>query len=928
MLSLLLGAPLLSLLWVSWQRSERWLLPTSLLGPGLGLSLTLWYIWQYIDGLTMPRLAIDWLTIIPWQLQFQLDGLVLLFLLLIYGIGCLVLFYARFYLSKPAELRKLQQLLLGFMLAMVGLVTSAHLIQMWFFWELTSLCSFLLVGFKSNYQAARRGARFALIITGSGGLALLAGLLLLGQLAGSYELTEVLAKAGEIQNSPGYLAALLLILVGAFSKSAQFPFHLWLPNAMAAPTPVSAYLHSATLVKAGIFVMLRLYPVLAGTDWWFSIVSLTGLTTLLVGAYFALFQHDIKGLLAYSTISHLGLITLLLGLDSPLACVAAIFHLINHAVFKASLFMAAGIIDHETGSRDMRKINGLWRYMPVTAALAMVSASAMAGVPLLNGFLSKEMFFTETLHQGVFGSFSWLLPAVATLAGVLSVAYSSRFVHDIFFNGEPVGLERTPHEPPRFMRVPMELLVALCIGIGLLPQWFVGDVLSLAAQAALQGPLPDYSLALWHGFNFPLLMSVLAFIGGLVLYSLRRQLFLFHAGFEPKAVLGLFEMAVAWGITQITKLRPWLQYQTLGSMLAVLWLWVLLWVVGPLATWQQPSILPEPLAFEPLMAMIMLCMMLCCGLVIYWHRQRLLALLMLSVIGLGVCFLFVRYSAPDLAITQLAVEIATAVLFLLGLYFLPERSTSLTSPPQFTRHLLIATAVGVVVGMLAYAMLTLEQGSVAGFFLSHAKTDGGGTNVVNVILVDFRGFDTFGEITVLAITALAIASLLRGMPRLKITKDGMGHPYTLAPQSLLLRVMSGWVLPIALVLSAYLFFRGHNLPGGGFVAGLVTAIAIVLHYIAQGAEQVPVTWQRRYQWLLLLGLALATVTGVASWWFERPFLTSWFDYLTLPLIGTFELASAIAFDLGVYLTVVGSTLLMLMSLGLITTRRHPREGGL
>jgi len=334
---------------------------------------------------------------------------------------------------------------------MLGVVLSENLLLMLMFWELTSLSSFLLIGYWSHRSDARQGARMALTITGGGGLALLAGILLIGHIVGSYELTTVLASGDLIRAHGLYPLTLILVLLGVFTKSAQFPFHFWLPQAMAAPTPVSAFLHSATMVKAGVFLLARLYPALADSEWWFYLVSLTGLTTLLLGAVMALFQHDLKGLLAYSTISHLGLITLLFGLDSRLGAVAAIFHVINHATFKASLFMAAGIIDHETGTRDMRRINGMWKYMPHTAVLAMVASLAMAGVPLLNGFLSKEMFFAETLEQHLLGSFYWTIPVIATLAGAFSVAYSLRFVHDVFFNGEPVDLPKyPPHEPARY----------------------------------------------------------------------------------------------------------------------------------------------------------------------------------------------------------------------------------------------------------------------------------------------------------------------------------------------------------------------------------------------------------------------------------------------------------------------------------------------
>ena len=399
-----------------------------------------------------------------FDFDFRLDGLSLLFVFLILGIGLLVILYACYYLSAKDSMARFYGFLMLFMTAMLGVVLSNNLLQLWLFWELTSISSFLLISFWWHRADARLGARMALTITGFGGLALLAGILLIGQVLGSFELDVLLSQADVLQQHSLYPVILILVLLGAFTKSAQFPFHFWLPNAMSAPTPVSAYLHSATMVKAGIFLLVRLYPLLSGSDLWFLLVTVTGMTTLLVGAYLALFRHDLKGLLAYSTISHLGLITLLLGLDTDLATVAAIFHIINHAIFKASLFMAAGIIDHESGSRDMRKLNGLWQFMPVTATLAMVASASMAGVPLLNGFLSKEMFFAETLHQDVLGALSWLIPVLATVAATLSVAYSARFIHDVFFNGQPRGLPRTPHEPPRYMRVPVEVLVALCIG--------------------------------------------------------------------------------------------------------------------------------------------------------------------------------------------------------------------------------------------------------------------------------------------------------------------------------------------------------------------------------------------------------------------------------------------------------------------------------
>ena len=458
---------------------------------------------------------------VPWfanvNFGFRMDGLAWAFALIICGIGALVVLYARYYLSAEDPPARFFAFLLAFMGAMLGVVLADNLILLVVFWELTSVSSFLLIGFWTHRSDARQGARMALTVTGLGGLCLLAGVMVLGHIVGSYSLDVVLGAGELVRADSLYPVALALILLGAFTKSAQFPFHFWLPHAMAAPTPVSAYLHSATMVKAGVFLLARLYPTLGGSELWFYVVSGTGLVTMTFAAAVAIFQQDLKGLLAYSTISHLGLITFLFGLDSQLAVVAGLFHILNHAVFKASLFMAAGIIDHETGSRDMRQLNGLWQFMPITGTLAMVASAAMAGVPLLNGFLSKEMFFAETVDLDAHRLIESLVPIVATIAAALAVAYSMRFIHDVFFNGQPVGLKRTPHEPPRWLRVPVEILVVLCVAVGVVPNWTIGPVLAVMVNGTL-GMQPSYSLALWHGFNTPLLMSTVALAAGVAFY--------------------------------------------------------------------------------------------------------------------------------------------------------------------------------------------------------------------------------------------------------------------------------------------------------------------------------------------------------------------------------------------------------------------------
>ena len=892
--------------------------------PAAALAIVISYAPSVLDGETFVE-RFEWIPAAGLELAFRLDGFALLFTLLILGIGLLVILYARYYLSEQDNMPRFYAMLILFMTAMLGIVLSENLIQLWLFWELTSISSFLLISFWNHKSEARKGARMALTITGMGGLALFAGILLIGQVVGSYNLTEVLAQGDLIRGSELYPYILVLVLLGAFTKSAQFPFHFWLPHAMAAPTPVSAYLHSATMVKAGIFLMARLYPALAGTDMWFLIVTLTGLATLLVGAYMALFKHDLKGLLAYSTISHLGLITLLLGLNSKLAAVAATFHIINHATFKASLFMAAGIIDHETGSRDMRKLNGLWRYMPHTAMLAMVAALAMAGVPLLNGFLSKEMFFAETLHQGSLGALSWILPVLATVAGIFSVAYSLRFIHDVFFNGEPINLPKTPHEPPRYMKIPVEILVGLCFVVGIAPGWVIAEILNSAATSLLQSDTPYYSLAIWHGFNFPLLMSFIALLGGIVVYATRKQLFEFQGQFPERDAKAIFDQSIKRLVDAATRIYSTLENGSLQRYTMLFILSVALFTTIPMVNLinyegELPLI---PIDGISIVATIILVVSALVTLI--WHRKRMIALIAVSVVGLIVSLIFARFSAPDLALTQLSVEVVTVILLMLALFFLPQVTSKAASPSSVVRDLGLATLIGGVMATISYAMMTHPQTSIADFFITNSKTGGGGTNVVNVILVDFRGFDTFGEITVLGIAGLGIYKLIAGMKLFMPSADLNGIPWSNDHHPMMLATVSRALLPLALLVSAYIFLRGHNLPGGGFIAGLVTAVALILQYIANGVDFMRERSKLNYQWLISVGLIIAGATGMGSWLFGYPFLSSWFDYFYLPGIGKFELASAMLFDLGVYLTVIGSTLLILGNLGALTTHARPEE---
>ena len=906
------------------------------------------------DGAVL-RQEISWLPSLGLNLVLRLDGFSWLFCMLVFGIGALVVLYARYYMSPQDPVPRFFSFFLAFMGAMAGVVLSGNLIQLAFFWELTSLFSFLLIGYWHHREDARRGARMALTVTGSGGLALLAGLLVLGHIVGSYDLDHVLASAELVRQHPLYLTALILILLGAFTKSAQFPFHFWLPHAMAAPTPVSSYLHSATMVKAGVFLLARLWPVLGDTEPWFWLVGGTGLATLLIGGYAAMFQNDLKGLLAYSTISHLGLITLLLGLNSPLAAVAAVFHIMNHATFKASLFMAAGIVDHESGTRDIRRLSGLRRLMPITATLATVASAAMAGVPLLNGFLSKEMFFAETVFLDASPLVATLLPIAATLAGMFSVAYSLRFVADVFWGAPATDLPRTPHEPPHWMRVPVELLVLACLVVGILPAWSVGQYLNAAALPVVGGALPQFSLAVWHGVNTPLVMSVIALAGGVLMHlGLRwlRARDLVDAPPLMRLINGrqLFE-ALLTRLTQAAR-----RGRQLLSTRRLQWqmLWLLVVAMGAAA---MPLYLRGlqlgargTLALTPAFALLWLVGMVCAVAAAWMAKyHRMAALALMGGAGLCVVLTFVWLSAPDLALTQLAVELVTTILMLLGLRWLPRRdrllpaseASSTLARTRRLRDLLIAIAAGTGMAWLALAMMSRDfPESTSTFFLERALTEGGGTNVVNVMLVDFRGFDTFGEIVVLGVVALTVYALLRRFRPAGETMDlpeqqralpadlqtdllNPRHASDTAVGYLMVpAVRVRLLLPFTALLAFHLFLRGHNLPGGGFVAGLVFSLGLVLQYIVSGTTWVEAHWAVVPRLWIANGMLLALATGLGALALGYPFLTSHMAHLTLPLVGDIHISSAMFFDLGVFALVVGSTLLILTAIAHQSVRSH------
>ncbi len=933
------GSLLAALLPTNARNAEAWLAGIIT----VGILVVAAILWPKVAEPAVVRAQFEWLPEFGLNFVLRLDGLAWTFVVLIAGIGLLVVLYARYYMSPDDPVSRFFSFLLAFMGAMLGVVLSGNLIQIVLFWELTSLFSFLLIAYWHHSQSARDGARIALTVTAAGGLSLLAGMLLLGHIVGSYDLDVVLDSGPRIVAHPLYLTTLILVALGALTKSAQFPFHFWLPRAMAAPTPVSAYLHSATMVKAGVFLLARLWPAMAGHEYWFWVLAPIGVATLVIGAFLALFQQDLKGLLAYSTISHLGLITLLLGLGSPLAAVAAIFHIINHATFKASLFMAAGIIDHEAGTRDVRRLGGLYRAMPITATLAMVAAAAMAGVPLLNGFISKEMFFTETIEDHVDTALDHALPYIATVAGMFSVGYSLRLIHQVFFGPPATDLPRKPHDPVFWMLLPVGLLVLICLLVGIAPTQTVGGVLAVAVESVLRGQTPSYSLAVWHGFTPALLMSFVALAGGIVIYlSMLRYL---SGNIEGAPVLRelkgkrLFERAIVflswrWAkrleqIVSTARLQP--QMRLLIGVTIMLAVW---------AFYTRPiSLVPGSLQEADLEFMLVWVVGAACALGAAYQAKyhRLAAVILTGGTGLATCLTFAWFSAPDLALTQLLVEIVTTVLLLLGLRWLPKRIEGISSETVFSarlrrfRDLTIAVAGGAGLAALAYVVMTWPlTGSISSNFLERAYTEGGGRNVVNVLLVDFRGFDTLGEIAVLGVVAITVYALLRrfrpardsvGLPEQKkfqnlydadiqgSGKDPITAHYLLVP-GLIMRLL----FPVIAMMAVFLFMRGHDLPGGGFVAGLTFAIAFILQYMVGGARWVearlrilPVRW-------IGVGLLAAAFTGAGAWLFGRPFLTSAFAYVEVPVLGKLPLASALFFDFGVFALVLGATILVLIAL--------------
>ncbi|WP_085309281.1 monovalent cation/H+ antiporter subunit A [Planktotalea arctica] len=874
---------------------------------------------------------VDWMPALGLNFTLMLDGLGFFFALLILGIGLLIIAYARQYLSRDDNMGQFFTYLLLFQGAMVGIVLSDNILLLLVFWELTSLSSFLLIGYWKHLPEGRQGARMALTVTGMGGLAMIGGMLILGQIAGSYDLSVILQNRDLIQADPLYVPALILILLGCFTKSAQFPFHFWLPHAMAAPTPVSAYLHSATMVKAGIFLMARMWPVLSGTPEWFVIVTTAGLITMVLGAVIALFKHDLKALLAFSTVSHLGLITMLLGTGTAFGAMAAMFHILNHATFKAALFMSAGIIDHEAHTRDIRRLGGLRKLMPITFMIASLAALSMAGIPLLNGFLSKEMMLEEATQTVLFNS-PWLVPALATFGSLFSAAYCFRLIGHVFLGPVRDDYPAKPHDPGAGLWLPPAILVVLVVVIGIAP--FLAEPFVKLVTASVLGDaaeVPKAYFKIWHGLVPALYMSMVAVVGGLIMLAIfKPSLRVWDALPRPEAKV-IFE-AIVHSVAMLAQKGigavhngAFSRYAAIGAV-AIVAAGYHAWVTGTVGAPTREVQAASPVAIAGWAMLVAAAL----GMVLL-HRNRFLSLMLIGIVGLMVSIGFVFFSAPDLAMTQFTVEVVTIILLLLALNFLPNDTPVESTLWHRTRDSVVAVIGGLASFALAYHYLLRDAvtAPISQFHLANSYKGGGGTNVVNVILVDFRGFDTYGEIIVLGIAALLIyaltETLLNGPVRARLLnrKPDMKRAGNMHPMMMV--VLTRGIMPFVLMVGFYIFLRGHNEPGGGFIAGLIVSIAVVMQYMASGFGWASARLRYPYHGVIGAGVLIAGLTGIGSWFVGKPFLTSDFTYVRIPPFEEFELATAALFDLGVFLSVVGAVMLSLESFSRLARRAHVED---
>jgi len=857
------------------------------------------------DG-KFPVWSVEWVPQMGVALGFRLDGPGLLLSLLVTGIGALILIYGGGYLKGSAQSAPFFGFVQLFMLAMLGVASADNLLVLFVFWELTSVASYLLIGLNHQDETARKSALRALLVTGGGGVALLAGILLVGAVGGSFSLSELQGRGDLIRSSPFYVGIFILVVLGAFTKSAQVPFHFWLPDAMVAPTPVSAYLHSATMVKAGVFLLAKFLPILGGTVLWHDTLTLVGASTMLAGGVLALAQTDLKRLLAYSTMSALGTLVMLLGMGSDLAIKAAMVFLVVHALYKAPLFMIAGVVDKATGTRNTTLLQGLGKPLPILSFAAALAAFSMSGLPPFIGFIGKEL-----LYEAEMGAvhFSILLTTLGFAANAVNVAVALK-VGISPFRGKMDMPQINPKARRKGLLIGPLLLAVTGALFGLFPGWLGEGLIDAAVRDIIGHPF-DSSLKLWHGFSLLLAISAITVIVGILLYvyldRIRSALILGLQRF-PSGASEQFDRLLSSAVAAAGRITLFFQHGNLRLYLAVIILALALLTTAALVSTGLPG-WPEngPVRFLPVGISLLMGM---AGIVAIRSRSTVMAVLAMGGVAYGVALLFALVGAPDLALTQVLVETLTLVLFALVMRKLPRIDASPEAPRgrgRWELGIALAGGLALTAGLLAVRAAPLpEDLRVSADMAAWSLPAAHGRNVVNVILVDFRALDTLGEICVLAIAAIGVAGLLLGSGRRNVRAE-------LAVATPLFRTAVSWITPLLYFISVLLLLRGHNEPGGGFIGGLVAGAGLILKRLTH-AER-PLHAGRGPMLCMAAGIAISLVSTLPAVFSGLPFMQGvWLGSVWLPLVGKTKFGTPFLFDCGVYLVVVGACLLILTRL--------------
>ena len=886
---------------------------------------------------------VTWLPTYNWQLGFYFDNLSALFALLVTFIGTLIVIYAGQYFKGDQKAWRFLTYLLIFMGSMLGLVMAGDVLTLFIFWEGTSVTSYLLIAYKYQDPDARYGAFRALFITGGGAIAMLIGLLIISSIVGSIQFTDILSSGDALRQSDLYTLTLILIALGAFSKSAQFPFHIWLPGAMSAPTPASAYLHSATMVKAGIFLLMRLNPALGFTEEWFWLLTTVGLMTMLLGAYLGLKQNDLKALLAYSTISQLGVFVMLIGQEDAPAYKALVIGIIAHALYKSALFMVAGIVDHEAGTRDLRRLGGLRRALPYTFAAAFIAGLSMAGLPPLFGFLAKETLLATVLHPTLPPLASQLMTAAAVATGALMFAQAGLLVYDTFM-GQPRDPAIQAHKAPAAMWLAPAIPALLSLLIAFLPAPKEEAVLLANAASDAFGQPVSVSLKLWYGLNAPLLLSGIAISLGAVIFAFRRPIRAWQQQLAPNLSWNGIYAAVLRGLDGSGTLVLRLQSGRLRSYLVIIIVAAVMLVVG-----FSSQMRPDWTAFSwaglneigeiRVLRLFTLLVAVGAAAATVWQRRDANAILALGAMGLSVAVLFALEPAPDVALVQIVVDILSLVILVLALGRLPQEHRVQAQEvsdrvragrSNVWRDTAVALTIGALVTVLTLVALTSRPRTsvVTPFYEANAKTLTGATDVVGAVVVDFRALDTLLEITVFGMAGLGVFTLLYYAARKHgdtFGRRGEGGTAVLPTRGISGQTLSPFIripayatLPLALVLAATQIMYGHDQPGDGFTAGVTIGLSIGLWYVVFGYEET----RRRLPWLQAStliggGILLAIVNGTAAAWFTDYFLGN-VDYgalISLPLPAGLYISSSFILEIAICLTVLGSVAYILNSLG-------------